>query len=216
MENAPARARLEGHLSTAAIAQLQEVTTHALRLQLLNAPGCVAYKHASHVQSATVYLAHHVSLRILLGSHPHIFIVRTTPTAALAGADLKSPDDLYTYRQSREVPLVRQDSLASTNSGGGPWRFSVRWSTLTVIRSRGVPMADYDVQYDKDKENWGAKREGAGRAAARFDTQAEAHAAARALVENSGGGEVRDHRKDNNQIRNTDTIGKKDPNPPRG
>ena len=35
-------------------------------------------------------------------------------------------------------------------------------------------------------------------------------------AERSGGGEVRDHRKDNNQIRNTDTVGKKDPYPPKG
>jgi len=77
-------------------------------------------------------------------------------------------------------------------------------------------MADYDVQFDKDKGDWSAKREGADRAAGRYDTQAEAHDAARQFAENSGGGEVRDHRKDNNQIRNTDTVGKKDPFPPRG
>ncbi|MFG6401472.1 DUF2188 domain-containing protein [Microbacterium sp. P04] len=77
-------------------------------------------------------------------------------------------------------------------------------------------MADYDVQYDKDKGDWGAKRAGADRAAARFDTQADAHDAAVGFATRSGGGEVRDHRKDNNQIRNTDTVGKKDPNPPRG
>lgn len=77
-------------------------------------------------------------------------------------------------------------------------------------------MADYDVQYNGDSDDWGAKRAGASRAAARFDTQAEAHDAARGLAERSGGGEVRDHRKDNNQIRNTDTIGKRDPNPPKG
>lgn len=56
----------------------------------------------------------------------------------------------------------------------------------------------------------------AGRAAGRYDTQAEAHDAARGFAERSGGGEVRDHRKDNNQIRNTDTVGKKDPYPPKG
>jgi len=33
---------------------------------------------------------------------------------------------------------------------------------------------------------------------------------------NEAGGEVRDHHKDNNQIRNTDTVGKKDPYPPKG
>lgn len=72
-------------------------------------------------------------------------------------------------------------------------------------------MADYDVQYDKNSEDWGAKRAGAGKAAGRYATQAEAHEAARGFAERSGGGEVRDHRKDNNRIRNTDTIGKPDP-----
>lgn len=77
-------------------------------------------------------------------------------------------------------------------------------------------MADYDVQYDRDSDSWGAKREGATRASARADTQAEAIAAAKKLADSTGGGEVRTHRKDNNQIRNTDTIGKKDPHPPKG
>ena len=77
-------------------------------------------------------------------------------------------------------------------------------------------MADYDVQYDRDSGDWGAKREGATRNASRHDTQAEAIAAARDLAESSGGGEVRTHRKDNNRIRESDTIGKTDPFPPRG
>ncbi|MBN9211793.1 MAG: hypothetical protein BGO45_12910 [Microbacterium sp. 71-36] len=77
-------------------------------------------------------------------------------------------------------------------------------------------MADYDVQYDKDKGDWSAKREGASQAAGRYGTQAEAHDAAVGFAIRSGGGEVRDHRKDNNQIRNTDTVGKKDPYPPKG
>lgn len=77
-------------------------------------------------------------------------------------------------------------------------------------------MADYDVQYDKDKGDWSAKRAGATRATSRHETQAEARAAAGTAADMSGGGEVRTHRKDNNQIRNTDTIGKKDPNPPKG
>ena len=77
-------------------------------------------------------------------------------------------------------------------------------------------MAAYDVQYDKDSGDWSAKRAGASRATGRFDAQQAAHDAARGLAERSGGGEVRDHRKDNNQIRNTDTVGKKDPHPPKG
>lgn len=77
-------------------------------------------------------------------------------------------------------------------------------------------MADYDVQYDRDSGDWGAKRAGADRAAGRYGTQTDAHDAARGFAERSGGGEVRDHRKDNNRIRNTDTVGKKDPYPPKG
>lgn len=77
-------------------------------------------------------------------------------------------------------------------------------------------MADYDVQYDQDSNDWTAKRAGADRAAGHYRTQQEAHDAARGFAENSGGGEVRDHRKDNNQIRNSDTIGKTDPYPPKG
>jgi len=77
-------------------------------------------------------------------------------------------------------------------------------------------MADYDVQYDNDRGDWSAKRAGANRAAGRFDPQAQAHDAAVGFATRSGGGEVRDHRKDNNQIRNTDTVGKSDPYPPKG
>ncbi|OBC14622.1 MULTISPECIES: DUF2188 domain-containing protein [unclassified Gordonia (in: high G+C Gram-positive bacteria)] len=77
-------------------------------------------------------------------------------------------------------------------------------------------MADSDVQYDKTSRDWSAKRAGADRAAGRYETQAEAHGAARGFAQRSGGGEVRDHRKHNNQIRNTGTVGKADPNPPNG
>jgi len=72
------------------------------------------------------------------------------------------------------------------------------------------------VQYDRDSGDWSAKRAGAERAAGRCDTQAEAHDAARGFAQRSGGGEVRDHRKDNNNIRNTDTVGTRDPYPPKG
>lgn len=40
----------------------------------------------------------------------------------------------------------------------------------------------------------------------RYGTQAKAHDAARGFAERSGGVEVRDHRKDNNRIWNTDTV----------
>ena len=77
-------------------------------------------------------------------------------------------------------------------------------------------MADYHVQYDKDKGDWETKKAGASRASARSGTQSDAIADANRLADNSGGGEVNIHRKDNNQIRDKNTIGKKDPNPPKG
>lgn len=48
------------------------------------------------------------------------------------------------------------------------------------IRSiRRTIVADYDVQYDTNSGDWGAKRAGAEKAAGRYETQAEAHEAAR-------------------------------------
>lgn len=54
-------------------------------------------------------------------------------------------------------------------------------------------MADYDVQYNKNTGDWSAKRAGSSKAAGRYDSQADAHAAARGFAERSGEGEVRDH-----------------------
>jgi hypothetical protein len=99
--------------------------------------------------------------------------------------------------------------LTETASGG------TEFVNRSIIERNDI-VADYDVQYDKDSGDWGAKRAGAGKAAGRYGTQAGAHDAARGFAERSGGGEVRDHRKDNNRIRNTDTVGKKDPYPPKG
>lgn len=77
----------------------------------------------------------------------------------------------------------------------------------------GEHMADYDVTKDPSGD-WKATREGAGKASSRHDTQREAYNAARDYAANSGGGEVRIHGEDG-KIRNTNTIGKPDPNPPR-
>lgn len=76
-------------------------------------------------------------------------------------------------------------------------------------------MADYHVQYDKDRGDWETRKAGASRASSRSETQGEAVSDANRLAKNSGG-EVNIHRKDNNQIRDKNTIGKKDPNPPKG
>jgi hypothetical protein len=61
---------------------------------------------------------------------------------------------------------------------------------------------------------WDAKRAGGSRASVHRDRQSEAYDAARDLARNSGGGEVRIHGTDG-KIRNSNTIGKPDPNPPR-
>ena len=62
---------------------------------------------------------------------------------------------------------------------------------------------------------WQDKAEGATRAAGLYPTQAAAEAAAKnRLASRSGGGEVITHRPDG-RIRDSDTINRRDPNPPR-
>lgn len=75
-------------------------------------------------------------------------------------------------------------------------------------------MANYHVTKDKDRSEWKAKREGAGRAAGYYDTQAEAEKAAKEFSANSGGGEVRIH-SPKGPIRDSDTVPPaNDPFPP--
>lgn len=74
-------------------------------------------------------------------------------------------------------------------------------------------MADYDVTKNPEG-GWEAKREGASRSSSHHERQSDAYDAARRYAGNSGGGEVRIHGLDN-KIRNSNTIGKPDPNPPR-
>ena len=74
-------------------------------------------------------------------------------------------------------------------------------------------MTDYDVTKRTDGK-WQAKAEGAERASAVERTQRDAQKAATEFARNSGGGEVRVHG-ENGKIRNPNTIGKWDPNPPR-
>jgi hypothetical protein len=62
---------------------------------------------------------------------------------------------------------------------------------------------------------WGDKAEGAQRAGGLYPTQAEAQAASTEHLNNRpGGGEVVIHRP-NGQVRNSNTIKRPDPNPPR-
>ena len=61
---------------------------------------------------------------------------------------------------------------------------------------------------------WRAKVGGASRAFAAKPTQAAAEKAAKTFARKHGGAEVITHRP-NGQIRSSDTLGKRDPNPPR-
>jgi hypothetical protein len=62
---------------------------------------------------------------------------------------------------------------------------------------------------------WDVKAPGAERASSHHDTQAQAERAAKEIVRNKGGGEVRVHRP-SGQIRDSDTVRPgNDPNPPR-
>jgi hypothetical protein len=74
-------------------------------------------------------------------------------------------------------------------------------------------MADYDVT-PSPEGGWSARREGASRASSHHPRQADAYDAARGYALNSGGGEVRTHGT-NGEIRNSNTIGRPDPDPPR-
>ena len=69
---------------------------------------------------------------------------------------------------------------------------------------------------DVADEQWKVNRAGGERSSGNFDTQADAIARANELAASAGGGEVNIHRRDNNQIRYKNTIGKDDPFPPRG
>jgi len=74
-------------------------------------------------------------------------------------------------------------------------------------------MSDYHITPNPEG-GWDTQRAGGSRASSHHDTQAEAQKAATGYAERSGGGEVRIHGR-NGQLRNSNTIGKADPNPPR-
>jgi hypothetical protein len=74
-------------------------------------------------------------------------------------------------------------------------------------------MSDYDVTPHRGG-GWQAKREGAKQASSVHRTQAEAQRAATDYAQSTGGGEVRIHRP-TGEIRNSNTIDKHDPNPPK-
>ncbi len=67
-------------------------------------------------------------------------------------------------------------------------------------------MANYHVTYDRSSKNWKVKKAGGSNASGRRATQKEAEALAKYFCSESGGGEVRIHRKDNNEIRDSDTV----------
>lgn len=76
-------------------------------------------------------------------------------------------------------------------------------------------MANYHVTQPKNSDQWRVVKDNAERASAQAKTQAQAEAIAKKLAGSSGGGEVRIHKPNGGPIRDSDTIGKKDPNPPK-
>lgn len=74
---------------------------------------------------------------------------------------------------------------------------------------------DRDVVPNRDRGGWDVVAPGASRASSHHDTQADAIARGREIVQNAGGGEVRIHGR-NGQIRDSDTVAPgNDPMPPR-
>jgi hypothetical protein len=61
---------------------------------------------------------------------------------------------------------------------------------------------------------WSVKKAGSSRASSNHKTQADAERAAKTAARNTGGGEVTIHRPDG-RIRDSDTIARPDPNPPK-
>lgn len=76
-------------------------------------------------------------------------------------------------------------------------------------------MPNYHVTKNKTTGKWQTKRAGAQRASGQYQTQAKAEKAAKKIVANQGGGEVRIHTP-KGQIRDSDTVPPgNDPNPPK-
>ena len=68
--------------------------------------------------------------------------------------------------------------------------------------------------YRTSDGQWANKRHGASKPASKHSTQREAESRARDMLKKSGGGELNTHGRDG-RIRSKDTIGKRDPFPPR-
>lgn len=76
-------------------------------------------------------------------------------------------------------------------------------------------MSKNDRYVVKHPEGWAVKGPGADRASSVHQTQAEADAAAKQIVQNAGGGEVRIQGRDG-KWRDSDTVAPgNDPNPPK-
>jgi len=67
-------------------------------------------------------------------------------------------------------------------------------------------MSNYHVTFNRDIKKWKVLKAGSDRVSGYYDTQAEAEANAKQFSSNQGGGEVRIHRRDNSQIRDSDTV----------
>lgn len=74
------------------------------------------------------------------------------------------------------------------------------------IEKEVVSMSNYHVTKRKGSDVFSVVKEGGEKASASAATQKEAEAIAKQFAANSGGGEVRIHRVNNNQIRDSDTV----------
>lgn len=96
------------------------------------------------------------------------------------------------------------------DTGGVAWVFKCQPLPTEVVMSKGKNRI---VSKTPDGE-WANKVAGASRASSKHSTQADAAAAAKAMLLNQGGGELI-IKGLNGKIRSKDTIGRPDPLPPR-
>jgi len=130
-----------------------------------------------------------------------------------------------------DAAAVRKFDREWSRKPGRPLRVAnsvedvVRPMRSAAIRQVKLPMfgKEYVVSPSRNSREvvpnpdggWDVKKPGAARASAHYDKQSDAVDRARDILKNDGGGELRTHGRDG-KIRSADTIGRKDPYPPKG
>lgn len=121
-----------------------------------------------------------------------------------------------------DAATVRQFRDSWTRRPGRPKNVMIRRRSAAVRRAdlatalNEVPIAERNSREVVPTDGgWDVKKPGAGRASAHYDRQRDAVDRARQILKNAGGGELRIHGRDG-KLRNSNTIGRKDPYPPQG